>query len=111
GTGCARPQSGLPPPVGCPATSKRSLTAKVTPASGPSGAPAMRSARPGTNGLVMAEITRLVQSALRAGTASRALPGLRDHARHPARRVPPRRAIGVLRDRQVGARDDERDVV
>src|SRR2546426_6334302 len=35
GTGCCRAQSGLPPPVGCPATSKRSLAANVRPVSGP----------------------------------------------------------------------------
>ena len=50
GTGCCRAQSGLPPPVGWPATSKRSLAANVRPASGPPGAPAMRTAEPGTKG-------------------------------------------------------------
>src|SRR6185312_2014189 len=111
GTGCVRPQSGLPPPVGCPATSKRSLAAKVRPASGPSGAPAMCSCEPGTNGLVMARVTRPVQSALAGGAASRALPPLHDLPRDAARRIAPRRAVRVLGDRQIRPRHDERDVV
>src|SRR5262249_31330738 len=53
GIGCHRAQSGLPPPVGCPATSKRSLATKVRPESGPSAAPAMRSGGPATKGLVI----------------------------------------------------------
>ena len=48
GRGCARSQSGLPPPVGQPAMSIRSLTAKCRPDSGPSDAPAMRQRGPGT---------------------------------------------------------------
>src|SRR6185436_5531923 len=52
GVGWSRGQSGFPPPVGWPATSKRSLAANVSPASGPSDAPATRMEVPGTNGLV-----------------------------------------------------------
>src|SRR5262245_27255800 len=51
--GFCRAQSGLPPPVGYPATSKRSFAANVRPASGPLGAPWTCSGGPGTNGLVM----------------------------------------------------------
>src|SRR5439155_18251451 len=52
GTGFCRAQSGLPPPVGWPATSKRSLAANVRPASGPFGAPGTRTLGPATKGLV-----------------------------------------------------------
>src|SRR5438045_805180 len=48
GTGLVRAQSGLPPPVGWPATSNRSLAAKVRPESGPPARPAMRNRCPGT---------------------------------------------------------------
>ncbi len=48
GTGWARCQSGLPPPVGQPATSIRSFTAKLRPASGPFRAPANTQRGPGT---------------------------------------------------------------
>src|SRR5579875_1134038 len=40
--GCRASQSGLPPPVTCPAMSKRSFAAKVSPDSGPSAAPSRR---------------------------------------------------------------------
>src|ERR1700736_3725695 len=36
---CSRNQSGLPAPVTCPSMSNKSLAAKVSPASGPAGAP------------------------------------------------------------------------
>src|SRR5271167_1511883 len=51
GTGFERAQSGLPPPVGWPATSNRSLAAKVRPESGPPGRPSIRTRGPGTNAL------------------------------------------------------------
>ena len=54
GAGFCRAQSGLPPPVRWPATSKRSLAANVRPASGPFGDPGMRTLGPATKGLVTA---------------------------------------------------------
>src|SRR3954447_5582589 len=48
GTGFDRAQSSLPPPVGWPATSNRSLAAKVSPESGPPARPSMRNCCPGT---------------------------------------------------------------
>ena len=48
GAGWVRPQSGFPPPVGSPATSKRSLTANVRPESGPPVRPGIRTSVPGT---------------------------------------------------------------
>src|SRR5216684_6261624 len=52
GTGFDRAQSGLPPPVGCPATSNRSLAAKVRPESGPPGRPSIWTRGPGTKALM-----------------------------------------------------------
>src|ERR1700761_6081148 len=46
---CVLSQSGLPPPVGTPATSIRSLTAKLNPSSGPDAVGARVSNGPGTN--------------------------------------------------------------
>ena len=51
GTGFALAQSWLPPPVGMPATSNRSFTAKLSPARGPPGRPAMRARGPATKAL------------------------------------------------------------
>src|ERR1051325_10137188 len=48
GIGCVFAQSSLPPPVGCPATSNRSLATKVSDESGPPARPSMRNCCPGT---------------------------------------------------------------
>src|SRR5260370_41128305 len=56
GTGFDRAQSGLPPPVGNPATSNRSLAAKVSPESGPSSRPSMWTRGPGTKALMSSGI-------------------------------------------------------
>src|SRR5215831_14736201 len=56
GTGFDLAQSGLPPLVGKPATSNRSLAAKVNPESGPPVRPSMRTAGPGTNAFMSAGI-------------------------------------------------------
>ena len=52
GTGFERAQSGLPPPVGWPATSNRSLAAKVRPESEPPGRPSIWTRGPGTKALM-----------------------------------------------------------
>jgi len=62
GTGWVRAQSGLPPPVGRPATSNRSLAAKVSPESGPPGFPSRRNCCPGTkapisSGMILLPLT------------------------------------------------------
>src|SRR6266446_6159902 len=56
GTGFDRAQSGLPPPVGKPATSNRSLAAKVSPESGPPFRPSMWTRGPGTKALMSSGI-------------------------------------------------------
>src|SRR3984893_8230598 len=56
GTGFDRAQSGLPPPVGKPATSNRSLAAKVSPESGPPGRPSIRTGGPGTKAFMSSGI-------------------------------------------------------
>ena len=52
GTGLYFAQSGLPPPVGWPATSNRSLAAKVRPESGPPARPSIWTRGPGTKALM-----------------------------------------------------------
>src|SRR5580704_1116491 len=59
GTGFARAQSGLPPPVGRPATSNRSLAAKVSPASGPPARPAMRNRCPETKAPIGSDLSSI----------------------------------------------------
>ena len=62
GTGWERSQSGLPPPVGTPATSIRSFTAKVRPASGPVSAPATWQRGPGTNAFKVSSVMSCLQN-------------------------------------------------
>src|SRR5215469_15128247 len=52
GTGFDRAQSGLPPPVGWPATSNKSFAAKVRPDNGPPGRPSIWTREPGTKALI-----------------------------------------------------------
>src|SRR5262245_42847836 len=73
GTGFCRAQSGLPPPVGWPATSKRSLAANVRPASGPFGAPGMRTLEPATKGLVTTGFYATIRVVARSGGGRRRL--------------------------------------
>src|SRR5437764_7561355 len=56
GTGCVFAQSVLPPPVGWPATSNRSLAAKVRPESGPPVRPSIRNRCPGTKAPMSSDI-------------------------------------------------------
>src|SRR5205823_5179344 len=67
GTGLVRAQSGLPPPVGWPATSNRSFAAKVSADSGPPARPARRNFCPGTNAPIssLPELASSVICALR----------------------------------------------
>src|SRR5246500_1453478 len=65
GTGVERAQSGLPPPVGCPATSNRSLAAKVRPESGPPGRPSIWTRGPGTKALMLSSGMRPLELKLR----------------------------------------------
>ena len=58
GTGFWRAQSWFPPPVGTPATSNRSLAAKLRPLSGPFGVPSTRVRGPGTKALMLSGIGR-----------------------------------------------------
>src|SRR3954454_17771995 len=68
GTGLLRAQSGLPPPVGCPATSNRSFAAKVSPNSTRPARPARRNFCPGTKAPVssLPELASSVICALRS---------------------------------------------
>src|SRR5437763_434248 len=62
GTGFDRAQSGLPPPVGTPATSNKSLAAKVRPDSGPRGRPSIWMRGPGTKALTSSDIMGSLRS-------------------------------------------------
>ena len=78
---------------------------------GPPGAPAIRTAGPGDEGAGHSrgspDSTMLrPRGARRQGDLPRY-----DLARDPAGRMPPRRAVGVLGNRQIGAGHDQRDVV
>src|ERR1700730_13030186 len=57
GTGFHLAQSGLPPPVGWPATSNRSLAANVRPESRPPARPSIRTRGPGTKALISSDMT------------------------------------------------------
>src|SRR6185295_18520989 len=103
GIGYCRAQSGLPPPVGWPATSKRSFAAKVMPASGPPGAPAIRTVEPGTNGLVTGTDTDAAARAPSSGVEEPHLPYTgRRHGAESRRRDDPDAAVAAARGPRAG---------
>src|SRR3954447_7487959 len=69
GSGWVLAQSGLPPPVGRPATSNRSLAAKVRPESAPPSRPVIRNIWPGTKAPRSSPMSLIVSPQLLARTA------------------------------------------